>query len=210
MKKHIKYLILGIKGACFYFWGHIFAFFLYDKKYLKGKWFEGKMNGLCSYGWRWVVEDTIGNFFLRKNSKAPWPISPRIEVALPENIEFHPDCLNNFQGFGNYYQAFGKITIGKGTWIAGNVGIITSNHKIGDLDQHDEPKPVTIGNDCWIGMNSVILPGVILGDYTVVGAGSVVTKSFEKGNCVLAGNPAKVIKYINEDNRRYYETSSIK
>ena len=46
-------------------------------------------------------------------------------------------------------------------------------------------------------MNSVILPEVTLGDYTIVGAGSIVTKSFTKGNCVIAGNPAKVIKELN-------------
>ena len=45
-------------------------------------------------------------------------------------------------------------------------------------------------------MNSVILPGVILGDNTVVGAGSVVTHSFEKGKVVIAGNPAKIIKEL--------------
>lgn len=53
-----------------------------------------------------------------------------------------------------------------------------------------------IGDKCWIGMNSVILPGVVLGDNTIVGAGSVVTKSFENGHCVVAGNPAKLIKRL--------------
>ena len=45
-------------------------------------------------------------------------------------------------------------------------------------------------------MNSIILPGVKLGDKTIVGAGSIVTKSFEEGNCVIVGNPAKIIKKL--------------
>ena len=43
-------------------------------------------------------------------------------------------------------------------------------------------------------MNSVILPGIVLGNHTIVGAGSIVTKSFPEGNCVIAGNPAKKIR----------------
>ena len=46
-------------------------------------------------------------------------------------------------------------------------------------------------------MNSVILPGVTLGDHTIVGAGSVVTKSFPDGDCVIAGNPARMIRRLN-------------
>lgn len=47
-------------------------------------------------------------------------------------------------------------------------------------------------------MNSVILPGVILGDRTIVGAGSVVNKSFPEGNVIIAGVPAKIVKHLNE------------
>jgi acetyltransferase-like isoleucine patch superfamily enzyme len=48
-------------------------------------------------------------------------------------------------------------------------------------------------------MNAVILPGVVLGDHTIVGAGAVVTKSFPEGYCIIAGVPAKVIKTIDKD-----------
>ncbi len=58
---------------------------------------------------------------------------------------------------------------------------------------------VNIGEKCWIGMNSVILPGVTLGTNTIVGADSIVTKSFPEGFCVIAGNPAKIIKAIKNN-----------
>ena len=48
-------------------------------------------------------------------------------------------------------------------------------------------------------MNSIILPNVTLGDFTIVGAGSVVTKSFPEGYCVIAGNPAKIIKQLDKE-----------
>ncbi|MFH4151026.1 DapH/DapD/GlmU-related protein, partial [Acinetobacter baumannii] len=86
------------------------------------------------------------------------------------------------------------IYIGKGSYIAPNVGIITSNHDLADLESHTEGKDVVIGDKCWIGMNSVILPGVVLGNGTIVAAGAVVTKSFKQGNIVIAGVPAKIIK----------------
>ncbi len=129
--------------------------------------------------------------------KGYFPISPFCRVVHPENIEFSPDDLNNFQSPGVYFQAIGKITIGKGTYIAPNVGLITANHDPLDLDKHLPAEPIALGENCWIGMNAVILPGVTLGDKTVVGAGSVVTKSFPQGSVVIGGNPAKIIKSLN-------------
>ena len=192
--KFLKLLKAGIKGCWYSFWGRLFALFYYDKKYLTGKWFAGKLDGLCNLGWEWTAKCGFARFLRGFHKGARFPISPRILVALPQNIEFHPDDLNNFQTSGNYFQAFGKITIGRGCYIAPNVGLITANHDPADLDSHLEPKPITLGEKCWIGMNAVVLPGVTLGPGTVVGAGSVVTKSFPEGHCVIAGNPAKKLR----------------
>ena len=193
-------LISGIKGCWFWCWGHFFALFFYDRKYLRGRWFRGKMKGLCAPGWRWVTHNAVSRIFLGDNKDARFPVNQKCRVLCPENIEFDPDDLNNFQSFGIYYQAIGKIHIGKGTYIAPNVGLITSNHNPSDLDNHLPAKSIKLGNSCWIGINSVILPGVVLGNNTIVGAGSVVTKSFEDGNCIIAGNPAKIIRVLNDSN----------
>ena len=56
-------------------------------------------------------------------------------------------------------------------------------------------------------MGSIILPGVVLGDYTIVGAGSVVTKSFKDGYCVIGGNPAKIIKRLNFEDCKMHTSS---
>lgn len=184
------------KSIYYFLYVKLFYFKRYDKKYLKGKWFSGPLGGIVSVGWKWAYQNAKNCKKMGINLDSKWPVSPRCTVVCPQNITFHPDDLNNFQSLGCYYQGIGKIDIGKGTYIAQNVGVITANHNPADLDKHLEPKPVIIGEKCWIGMNSVILPGVTLGANTVVGAGSVVTKSFPEGNCVIAGSPAKVIKSI--------------
>lgn len=190
----MKLLKAVIRGCWFSFWGRLFALFYYDKKYLTGKYFAGKLGGLCSLGWERTAKCGFARFLLGTNKGVRFPVSHQISVMEAQNIEFHPDDLNNFQTFGNYYQAIGKITIGRGCYIAPNVGLITANHDPGDLDKHLAPKPITLGEKCWVGMNSVILPGVTLGPGTVVGAGSVVTKSFPEGHCIIAGNPAKKLR----------------
>ncbi|MEN6612824.1 MAG: acyltransferase [Armatimonadota bacterium] len=129
------------------------------------------------------------------NRHVPWPVSPCIMVAYPRNIEFHPDDINNFQTIGCYFRASeAKIKIGRGSYIAPGVGIITANHDIDRLECSAPGQEVVIGERCWIGMNSIILPGVTLGPHTIVGAGAVVTGSFPEGHCVIAGVPAKQVK----------------
>ena len=161
----------------------------YDRKYLQGYYFDTKRAG-----WIWAWK----GLWQKRPKTVNWPISGKVTISGTKKILFDPDDLHIFQSPGCYFQVIdGNISIGKGSWIAPNVGIITTNHDINDLLKHQPGCDVVIGKNCWIGMNAVVLPGVTLGDHTVVGAGAVVTKSFPDGNCVLGGVPAKVIKTLD-------------
>lgn len=116
----------------------------------------------------------------------------------------------------------GKINIGNNVGISGSTIYSISTIKIGDncliganckiIDNDFHPlnfqkrkkndlidiikKPINIGNDCFIGMNSIVLKGSYLGNNCIVGAGSVVSGTFPD-NVIIAGNPAKIIKYLD-------------
>ena len=91
-----------------------------------------------------------------------------------------------------------KVSIGDNAFIAPNVGIYTAGHPL-DVEQRNRgleyALPVTIGHNVWIGAGVSILPGVMIGDNTVVGAGSVVTKDIPS-NVLAVGNPCRVVKEI--------------
>lgn len=104
-------------------------------------------------------------------------------------------------------QACNKVIIGDDVLIASNVFICDYNHGIDDLDGSylDNElivSSVEIKNGVWVGQGSYILPGVIIGKNSIVGAGSVVTKSVPD-NCMVAGNPAKIIKKYNEFTKKW-------
>lgn len=91
------------------------------------------------------------------------------------------------------------VTIGKNCLLAPRVGLYTATHPIDVVERTngiEYGKPITIGDNCWIGGNAIINPGVTLGNNVVVASGSVVTKSFGD-NVVIGGNPARILKIMD-------------
>lgn len=103
-----------------------------------------------------------------------------------------------------------KVTFGDNVFVAPNCCFTTAEHAI-DPEMRkagvEIAKPITIGNNVWIGAGSVILAGVETGDNTVIGAGSVVTRSIP-GNVVAVGVPCRVMREITEADRTSYPTYS--
>jgi len=119
---------------------------------------------------------------------------------------FHTDCGKNirvgknvFINSGCHFQDQGGITIGDGVLIGHNVVLATLNH---DIDPKKRgtmyPASIVLGNNVWIGSNATVLPGVKIGDGSVIGAGAVVTRDIP-ANVIAGGVPAIIIKQIAED-----------
>ena len=118
-------------------------------------------------------------------------------------------CINNAVGdvvigdhtrIGLHNTIIGPVRIGSHVNLAQGITVTALNHNFKDSDKRIDEQgvstnPVTIGNDIWIGANAVILPGVTIGDHSVVAAGAVVTKDVP-AHSLVAGVPAKVIKEI--------------
>lgn len=152
------------------------------------------------------VPITFRTLFFQKilgfNRDAYWPMHFTSWANPVENILIGVGTAPGLSP-GCYIQAIGKVIFGNYTLIGPNVGIISADHDLYDHRTHIG-SAIRIGNYCWIGMNTVILPGVQLGDFTIVGAGSIVTRSFPKGYCVIAGNPAAKIKDLEKDQCKKY------
>ena len=103
---------------------------------------------------------------------------------------------------GSTIYSMSKISIGNNCIIGANCKIVDNDFHPTDFKKRIDArsidikrKPIMIGDNCFIGMNSIILKGCIIGNNCVVGAGSVVTGRFPD-NAILAGNPAKIIRYL--------------
>ena len=128
----------------------------------------------------------------RLNPKVKWPVHYTSRVISPNNIEKGIMC-DPGDNIHNYIQANNRIVFGNNIELAPGVSIISSNHDTSNLKKHVEGKPISIGNNVWIGANSTILPEVKIGNNVIIGANSVVTKDIPS-NSVAVGNPCKVIK----------------
>lgn len=99
-----------------------------------------------------------------------------------------------------YLMDGGSITIGHHCFIGPNCGMYTAVHPTLSEERNqglERALPIVIGDNCWIGANVTILPGVTIGSNTVIGAGSVVTKDIPS-DVIAAGNPCKVFRSITE------------
>lgn len=119
---------------------------------------------------------------------------------------FYTDCGKNitigknvFINSGCHFQDQGGITIGDGVLIGHNVVLATLNHDFSPKKRSTlHPAPIVIGENVWIGSNATIVPGVTIGNGSIIAAGAVVTKNVPE-NVVAGGVPAKIIKILNTE-----------
>lgn len=108
---------------------------------------------------------------------------------------------NFYANFNCTFLDVSTIEICDNCMFAPNVQLYTATHPLHPVKRNsglEYAKPIKIGNNVWLGGGVIVTPGVTLGDNVVVGAGSVVTKSFPD-NVVIAGNPARIIKTVEEE-----------
>ncbi|WGE41271.1 sugar O-acetyltransferase [Actinobacillus equuli] len=128
-------------------------------------------------------------------------------------LPFRCDYGYNIKLGDNFYANYNctmldcaPISIGNNVMFAPNVSLFTAAHPI-DPELRNSgiefAMPIVIGNNVWIGGNSVVMPNVTIGNNVVIGAGSVVTKDIPD-NCIAVGNPCRVLRQINQQDKIYY------
>ena len=128
------------------------------------------------------------------------------------NPPFYCDCGTHIEVGKNFFANYNctiidvaKVTIGDNCQMAPNVAIYTAGHPVHPTARntlYEYGIEVTIGDNVWIGGNTVILPGVHIGSNTVIGAGSVVSKDIPDW-VVAVGNPCRVVRKITEEDKKF-------
>lgn len=139
---------------------------------------------------RQILRELLPNSNKRIYIEPPFHCDYGYNIYSGENVYFNVNCvvLDTM-----------KVEIGNNVFFGPNCQIYTATHPLNAIERRtvEFSKPVSIGNDCWIGGNSTILPGVTIGNGCTIGAGSVVTKNIPH-NSLAVGNPAKIIRKLSE------------
>ncbi|MFJ6700357.1 sugar O-acetyltransferase [Streptomyces sp. NPDC091272] len=146
-----------------------------------------------------------------QDAEAARPLLAELVGTLGENAEIRPPlCVDygsrihvgagTFVNFNLTALDVAPIHIGEDCQIGPNVQLLTPTHPIEAKPRRDRleaAKPITIGDNVWLGGGVIVLPGVHIGDNSVIGAGAVVTRDIP-ANVVAVGNPARVIRSIQD------------
>ncbi len=126
-------------------------------------------------------------------------------VNIEHGASFDSDLvIGDNSGVGVNCRLGGNITIGDNVMMGPECIFLPHNHKFDRLDipmcqqGFSEPKPIRVGNDVWIGTRVIVMPGVTIGDHSIIGAGAVVTKDVPDW-AIVGGVPAKVLKMRNQE-----------
>ncbi|HET9900930.1 MAG TPA: sugar O-acetyltransferase [Actinomycetes bacterium] len=125
-------------------------------------------------------------------------IRPPLYVDYGSHIRIGARCFANF---GLVALDVAPITIGDDVQIASNVQLLTPTHPVEPGPRRakwEAAKPITIGDNVWLGGGAIVLAGVTIGENTVVGAGAVVPRDLPP-NVVAVGNPARIVRQLDPD-----------
>jgi len=139
---------------------------------------------------RAIVRELMPNAHRKIYIEPPFHCDYGYNIESGENVYFNVNCvvLDTM-----------KVTIGSNVFFGPGAHVYTATHPLDAVQRRtlENSKPVTIGNDCWIGGNTVICPGVTIGNGCTIGAGSVVTKDIPDDSLAV-GNPAVVIRDLKK------------
>ena len=141
-----------------------------------------------------ILGKTKDSFFIEQ----PFVCDYGYNIEIGENFYANHNCV---------ILDAAKVTFGDNVFIAPNCGFYTAGHPFDVEDRNkglEYAYPIKVGNNVWIGGNVVVLPGVTIGDNSVIAAGSIVNKDIPSG-VVAAGNPCKIIRAITEEDKYKYK-----